>query len=238
MSEKYESQYQRNRCKRCDRPLSNPTDDYGWRCAQIIGIENYNSTLSNLDSDSLVLYNMYVDRYLTDESNERMIPPNISTDGITNKVAFLSPTGWKEASNIIIRNADAIKNAGKYYGVNPAIIAACIYTEQITNVNIVDSVTDVPAYLADTSIGIGQVKVSTAKMLEDSGYIQKTSFSYSYDEWHGNSSIKREVWYAPVYGYVVGSIKEKYSRHMQILNLIRLVYKQKKSINTCDSFWG
>lgn len=38
---------------------------------------------------------MYVDRYLTDESNERMIPPNISTDGITNKVAFLSPTGWK-----------------------------------------------------------------------------------------------------------------------------------------------
>lgn len=114
-------------------------------------------------------------------------------------------TDWKVASEIIMRNATAIKNAGEYYGVNPAIIAACIYTEQITNVNIIDYMTDIPAYFADTSIGIGQVKVSTAKMLEDAGYIEKTTFSHSYQDWHAQGYITKDVWYAPAYGYVEGS---------------------------------
>ena len=26
-----------NRCRRCDSPLSNPNDTYGWRCEQILG---------------------------------------------------------------------------------------------------------------------------------------------------------------------------------------------------------
>ncbi|MBQ4145538.1 MAG: hypothetical protein IJD36_02810 [Clostridia bacterium] len=30
-----------NRCRRCNRPLSDPNDLYGWRCAQIIGLSNY-----------------------------------------------------------------------------------------------------------------------------------------------------------------------------------------------------
>ena len=55
------------------------------------------------------------------------------------------PTGlidWRDASNIIRRNAQAIINAGSYYGVNPAIIASCIYTELTWNVNWVDQLTD------------------------------------------------------------------------------------------------
>ena len=62
-----------------------------------------------------------------------------------------------------------------------------------------------PAYFADTSIGIGQVKVSTARMLEDEGYIQKTTLADTYDEWHGNNFVNREIWYAPAYGHVVGT---------------------------------
>ena len=131
--------------------------------------------------------------------------PNITGSSLVSKVSFLSATDWRDASKSIVRNANAIKNAGAYYGVNPAIIAACIYTEQISNVNIMDSLTDVPAYFADTSIGIGQVKVSTARTMEDNGYIQKTVLAYTYDEWHGNNCVEKEVWYAPAYGYVEGS---------------------------------
>ena len=29
-----------NRCKRCNRELSDPNADYGWRCAQILGVSN------------------------------------------------------------------------------------------------------------------------------------------------------------------------------------------------------
>lgn len=65
--------------------------------------------------------------------------------------------------------------------------------------------TDLPGYIADTSIGIGQVKVSTARMLEDNGYIQKTDIAYTYNDWHGNNCVEKEVWYAPAYGYIEGS---------------------------------
>ena len=38
-NKKYDGQ---NRCRRCDRPLSDPNDIYGWRCAQIVGTNKYN----------------------------------------------------------------------------------------------------------------------------------------------------------------------------------------------------
>ena len=60
-----------NRCRRCDRPLSNPTDNYGWRCAQILGLANYNTIAGNLDSDELLLYNAYVTRYQADDAVNR-----------------------------------------------------------------------------------------------------------------------------------------------------------------------
>ncbi len=197
-----------NRCRRCDRPLSDPRDIYGWRCAEIMGLNNYYTPVDELDNDELLLYNPYLAKHLPDDyadSNELVMaynPTNIDSD---DKNSFLSTTDWQEASEIIVRNATAIKNAGAYYGVNPAIIAACIYTEQITNVNILDTLTDVPAYFADTSIGIGQVKVSTAKMLEDKGYIQKTEYVGNERVWTGTWSYYTDVWYAPAYGRVQGS---------------------------------
>lgn len=54
---------------------------------------------------------------------------NVISDNSIGQVALLPDTNWQDASDIIIRNATAIKNAGAYYGVNPGIIAACIYTE-------------------------------------------------------------------------------------------------------------
>ena len=102
---------------------------------------------------------------------------------------------WREASEIIRSNAWAIKNAGAYYGVNPAILAGCIYTELTWNYNWIDDMTDLSLYYMDTSIGIAQVKVSTAVMLEENGYIAKTEFSH----------IVENLWYAPGVGYVEAS---------------------------------
>lgn len=167
----------KNRCRRCNRPLSDPTDAYGWRCAEILGLANYNAEKAELDSEALILYNEYLGRNMSsDKYNENDFSSNYISDSSVKKKPLLPKTDWQDASDIIRRNATAIKNAGKYYGVNPAIIAACIYTEQITNVDIIDALTDVPAYFLDTSIGIGQVKVSTARMLEDEGYIAKTEY--------------------------------------------------------------
>ena len=36
-----------NRCQRCNRELSDPNANYGWRCAEILGIDNLNSNLSS-----------------------------------------------------------------------------------------------------------------------------------------------------------------------------------------------
>ncbi len=53
-----------NRCIRCDRPLSDPDALYGWRCAQIVGYDNYLRTVSLLDESTIYGYNKYVARYL------------------------------------------------------------------------------------------------------------------------------------------------------------------------------
>jgi len=68
----------------------------------------------------------------------------------------------------IKKNMSYIRNAAKIYKVNKFIVAACIYTELVLNVNVLDTLDGFLGFynLADTSIGLGQVKVSTAKMLE------------------------------------------------------------------------
>ena len=49
--------------------------------------------------------------------------------------------------------------------------------EQAYNVNIRDNLNAFPAFygIADTSIGIGQVRMSTAELLEDQGYVTKST---------------------------------------------------------------
>lgn len=206
-----------NRCRRCDRPLSDPKDIYGWRCAEIVGLGNYQRAADILDEERLKGYNAYVTKYLVNDRSSAIVNTNSTT-----QVSFLPTTSRKDASAIIVNNATAIKNAGAYYGVNPAIIAACIFTEQVTNVNVLDSLTDVPAYFADTSIGIGQVKVSTAKMLEDNGYIQKTEYVGTERVWSGPWSYYTEVWHAPAYGRVYGSREKAIAHRTLILNRLRL----------------
>mgnify|MGYP002233702191 CR=1 FL=1 len=77
----------------------------------------------------------------------------------------------KGAKDKIRDNKENINKAAEEFGVDPKLIAAVIYTEQANNMNFRDVLTDGIGgfYGIDTSIGIGQVKVSTAKLLEDKG---------------------------------------------------------------------
>ena len=59
-----------NRCRRCNRPLKDPTDAYGWWCAQIVGLDNYKKVAEALDDDVLPLYNEYVSNHLVKSHKE------------------------------------------------------------------------------------------------------------------------------------------------------------------------
>ena len=67
----------------------------------------------------------------------------------------------------------AIFDAANEFNVDPTMVASVISAERKHNVNIFD-LADVPLeYLGiDTSIGVGQVKVNTAKLMEDLGYME------------------------------------------------------------------
>ena len=122
----------------------------------------------------------------------------------------------EKSSDVISRNADAIKAAGKKYGVNPSIIASCIYTEQVLNVNFRDTLTDEIAYFMDTSIGIGQVKVSTARLMEDKGYIKGVEYMGRKEIWHGNGSVLVNYWNVPGYGIVEGSREKAIAKRLTV----------------------
>ena len=51
MSKNYEEDAV-NRCERCNRPLSDPTADYGWWCAKLLGLGDYVKD-GKLDYDDL-----------------------------------------------------------------------------------------------------------------------------------------------------------------------------------------
>ncbi|MBE7021177.1 MAG: lytic transglycosylase domain-containing protein [Ruminococcaceae bacterium] len=90
-----------------------------------------------------------------------------------------NPKIVEKANKVIQDHATYIKNAAQKFGVNPGILGTCIYAEQVLNVNIMDTLTDVYAGNRgiDTSIGVSQVKLSTAKDMEDLGYMPKIESS-------------------------------------------------------------
>lgn len=55
-NKKYDGQ---NRCRRCDRPLKDPTANYGWWCAEIVGLGG-GEQADILDDGELLLYNDYI----------------------------------------------------------------------------------------------------------------------------------------------------------------------------------
>lgn len=56
MAKEYQNDGQ-NRCRRCNRPLSDPNDNYGWWCAKLVGLDFYVAEDKKLDYDSFGVYN-------------------------------------------------------------------------------------------------------------------------------------------------------------------------------------
>jgi len=80
------------------------------------------------------------------------------------------------AAQVIRTNKSIIKNAATRYEVDPKILAGVIYVEQYYNVDWVDATTDWIAFygIIDMSVGVGQVRHSTAILLEEKGYVSPT----------------------------------------------------------------
>lgn len=65
-----------NRCRRCDRPLKDPTANYGWWCAKLVGLDTYQKVASTLDEKALQMYNAYVSKYLGNDRASAMANTN------------------------------------------------------------------------------------------------------------------------------------------------------------------
>ena len=87
----------------------------------------------------------------------------------------------KRANETIKSNSENIKTAAEKYNVNPKMVATAIYTEHRLNVDKLDTLTDWLALMyVDMSVGLGQVKMSTAYLLEKSGYISSSNILQEY----------------------------------------------------------
>lgn len=77
-------------------------------------------------------------------------------------------TSVQEAIAVLRENSNFITEAGKSIGVHPRLMASVIYIEHVLNVTWVDRELDVTLanYGLNTSLGLGQVKISTAQWVE------------------------------------------------------------------------
>ena len=82
-NKKYDGQ---NRCRRCDRPLNDPNDIYGWRCAEIVGLGG-GEQLDILDDGELLLYNDYINLHSLHAKSEPR--GNFTTKGKNYKNGFV-----------------------------------------------------------------------------------------------------------------------------------------------------
>ncbi len=90
-----------NRCRRCDRPLKDPTANYGWWCAQIVGLDRYKQVVSSLDENATEVYNRYIVDYLyrdcqTPANNVAIVSYNDQEPANQGAVGILN-TGYDEA---------------------------------------------------------------------------------------------------------------------------------------------
>ncbi len=75
-----------NRCKRCDRPLRDPNANYGWWCAQIVGLGGADQT-DILDDEKSLLYNDYINLHSFHE--KRAPRESFTTEGKDYKNSFV-----------------------------------------------------------------------------------------------------------------------------------------------------
>lgn len=102
-------------------------------------------------------------------------------------ITVISQDKTLRANGVIQDNATYICNAANIFGLDPVDVAMVIYAEQCINVDWKDEVIDpLLAPTLNVSLGLGQMRISTARKVEDNGYLPITHYS----EWHGNNSVE------------------------------------------------
>lgn len=102
-------------------------------------------------------------------------------------ITVLSQERTVRANGVIQENAAYIRSAANMFGLQPVDVAMVIYAEQCINVDWKDEVIDpMLAPTLNVSLGLGQMRISTARKVENNGYLPITHYS----EWHGNNSVE------------------------------------------------
>lgn len=102
-------------------------------------------------------------------------------------ITVISQERTVRANGVIQENAAYIRSAANMFGLQPVDVAMVIYAEQCINVDWKDEVIDpMLAPTLNVSLGLGQMLISTARKVEDNGYLPITH----YTEWHGNNSVE------------------------------------------------
>ncbi len=110
--------------------------------------------------------------------NEHILTPKADGEGLKQVYLKKKYKYEAEAGNKIKDNAQNITDAANCFGVDPRVVAGVIYAKQSINVDFKDTLTDWTGfYGVNTSVGLGQVRISTAEFLEEKGYITKTKAS-------------------------------------------------------------
>lgn len=93
----------------------------------------------------------------------------------------------QRATSIVQKNSAFIRNAAQRYpDVTPEIVSAMIFGEQGKNYDWKDKIVDTPAALLagmNTSVGIGQVRIDTARGLIKEGYVKNLPPGIENDQW-------------------------------------------------------
>lgn len=163
----------------------------------------------------------------------------------------------KRVDKLILKYKKVIKDAGEHFNVDKSIVAGVIYWEQVLNYNLQDKLTDwVGRFGLNTSIGIGQVRVKTAELVEKKWYIPKTNpeevWLKIFGKWIlGNTTIARvkrlendeyNIYYAAAYLRYMQDIWEKQypsiSRSPGILATLYNIGKEKTHPNPKPNDFG
>ena len=93
----------------------------------------------------------------------------------------------EKANKIIQENAHFICEAANSFGLSPVDVAMVIYAEQCFYTELKDETTDpIITPSSDISLGLGRMRISIAKTIEDSGYMPVTHFA----DWRGNKYVE------------------------------------------------
>jgi hypothetical protein len=226
-------------CLRCGRQLTDANANYGWRCAEKVGVPygsardgikqykelyklysgllpqnkvKFDGKISELldkagYQDTAIeaggIYMELLDELAGTSEKDKIIQEilkgfqkNVPVQSIQ-RISLKKSVSKNKADNIIKDNAQYIIDAANEFGVNPAILASCIYAEQSLNVTPTETLEDWAQMMLgmDASVGVSQVRISTAKNLEDMGYIESTGEKITYSTTYimGQKVTKKNV---------------------------------------------